>query len=92
MSKSIDEILEVFDYNGEYEFSYNGDFYHFEPSDDGYVIWKFSNCSAEQVYNEKVNGERIASAKSGKEALEIKCFDGKSYLEIDDEVEDGLLR
>ena len=89
MTDSIKEILEIFDQNREYEFDYNGKFYHFEPDENGYSLWEFP-AVRKISYEQKLEGKKIAAAKSGEEILGIKCFNGKTYVEIDKEITNGI--
>jgi hypothetical protein len=90
MSDSIKQILEVFSYNGEYEFDYKNKSYHMEPGKNGYELWEFPDIS-KNVYKKKLTGKKIAEAKNGPDLLLVKCFDGKSYMEIDEDAKNGIL-
>ena len=88
--KAKEEYLEVFGHDGEIEFMYNGSFYHIEPIEDGgnydtYGIWKYPNKHTGE-------GEIIARCKPAEAVLEEKAFDGKTILEIEDEMTDCILR
>ncbi len=82
------EYIETLDHNGEIEFKYNGFFYHIEPDydkEDTYKIWKF----ADQYEG---GGDVIAICSPAESVLETKAFDGKTILEIEDDMTDCILR
>ena len=82
------EYLETLDRNGEIEFMYNGFFYHVEPDydkEDTYNIWKFAD-------RYEGGGEMIATCSPAVSVLEKKAFDGKTILEIEDDMTECILR
>ncbi len=82
------EFLEILGYGGEIEFMYNGHFYHIEPDtdiDNTYDIWRFANAEGD-------NGKMIARCTPPEAVLEEKMFDGKTILEIEDDITDCILR
>lgn len=82
------EYLETLDHNGEIEFMYNGFFYHIEPDydkEDTYNIWKFTD-------RYEGGGEMIATCSPAVSVLEEKAFDGKTILEIEDDMTECILR
>lgn len=86
--KAREDYLEVFSYNGEIEFTYGGHFYHIEPdteADNTYNIWQFANRNGD-------DGKMIAQCTPSEAVLEEKAFDGKTILEIEDDMTDCILR
>ncbi|MBQ9172032.1 hypothetical protein IJ162_02890 [Candidatus Saccharibacteria bacterium] len=86
--KAKKEYLEVLGYGGEIEFNYNGFFYHIEPDykkEDTYNIWKFAD-------EYEGGGEMIATCSPAVSILEEKAFDGKTILEIEDDMTGCALR
>lgn len=87
--KAKEEYLEVLGYHGEIEFVYHGYFYQIEPAEEGdgeiYTIWK-------QSVEEGSHGEIIARCTPPEAVLEEKAFDGKTILEIEDDMTDCILR
>lgn len=68
----------------EIEFKYNGREYEIEREPDGlYIIWEFKP--------ETTSGTKIATAKTPEEIFMVKCFGGKTILEIDDDVTDSIV-
>lgn len=68
----------------EIEFKYNNHEYSLErESEEQYVIWQFEPGAN--------TGTKIATAKTPEEIFELKCFDGKTILEIDDSVTDAIV-
>lgn len=75
------DYLEALGVNREIEFIYKDVGYRFEPNyeKDGYDIWKYADGF------KTGGGEVIAFATTPEEALSVKCFDGKSFAEIENE-------
>lgn len=75
------DYLEALDVNREIEFVYNNISYRFEPDyeKNGYDIWRYPDGF------KTGGGEVIAYASTPEEALSLKCFDGKSFSEIESE-------
>ncbi len=68
----------------EIEFKYNGREYEMEREPDGqYSIWEFEP--------DATSGTKIATVKTPEEIFTIKCFGGKTILEIDDGVTDAIV-
>lgn len=68
----------------EIEFKYDGHMYEMERESNGqYGIWK---CDIDGT-----NGTKIATTKTPEEIFTIKCFGGKTILEIDDDVTDAIV-
>lgn len=94
MSVDLEEIkkeyTETLKRNGEIEFSYENHFYHIEPSsydekDKGFDIWQFSNSDGDDA-------KKIAEHLSIEAVLEEKAFNGKTILEIENDMADCILR
>lgn len=86
--KAKADYLETLDRNGEIEFKYNGFFYHIEPDygkEDTYKIWKFAD-------EHEGGGDVIATCTPAASILVEKAFDGKTILEIEDDMTDCTLR
>ena len=86
--KAKKEYLEVLGDGGEIEFNYNGFFYHIEADykkEDTYKIWKFAD-------KYEGGGDVIAICSPAESVLETKAFDGKTILEIEDDMTDCILR
>lgn len=87
-SKENQELIEQYtealtDYH-EIEFKYNNHEYGMErESEDSYVIWEFEPGAS--------TGTKIATAKTPEEIFELKCFNGKTLLEIDDDVTNAIV-
>lgn len=77
----MDDYLEALGVNREIEFIYNNVSYRFEPNyeKNGYDIWRYSDGF------KTGGGEVIAYASTPEEALSLKCFDDKSFSEIEGE-------
>jgi hypothetical protein len=68
----------------EIEFKYNNHEYSLErESEEQYVIWQFEPGAN--------TGTKIAAVKTPEEIFELKCFDGKTIIEIDDSVTDAIV-
>lgn len=68
----------------EIEFKYNNHEYGMErETEDQYSIWEFEIGSD--------TGTKIATAKTPEDLFKLKCFDGKTILEIDDNVTDAIV-
>jgi hypothetical protein len=68
----------------EIEFKYNNHEYGMERESDGqYGVWEFEPGAA--------TGTKIATVKTPEEIFTIKCFGGKTILEIDDDVTDAIV-
>ena len=78
-SDAIDQLKENIDRNGELEFSVGKYSYHIEPDYvEKYEVWESK---------EGVDGcEVIATFKTLDELLNLHCFNGKTSLEIWDEM------
>lgn len=89
------EYIEVLNDNHEISFDYDGNHYHIEKFEDdvscslnhdietGISIWMFKDKDNDGIV--------IGTAKTPEELLTIKCFDGKTILEIDDDITDGII-
>ena len=77
----MSDYLEALGVNREIEFVYKDVGYRFEPNYEksGYDIWKYVDGF------KTGGGEIIASASTPEEALLLKCFDGKSFTELEGE-------
>ena len=77
----IGDYLEALGVNREIEFMYKGAGYRFEPNYEkgGYDVWKYADGF------KTGGGVIIAFAITPEDALSIKCFDGKSFAEIENE-------
>ena len=68
----------------EIEFKYNGHLYEMDrESDAQYSIWE---CDIDGT-----NGTKMATVKTPEEIFTIKCFGGKTILELDDDVTDAIV-
>lgn len=75
------DYLEALGVNREIELIYDNVSYRFEPNyeKNGYDIWRYSDGFKTS------GGEVISYASTPEEALSLKCFDGKSFFEIESE-------
>ena len=68
----------------EIEFKYNNHEYSLErESVEQYAVWQFEPGAN--------TGTKVATTKTPEEIFELKCFDGKTILEIDDNVTDAIV-
>ena len=68
----------------EIEFKYNNHEYSLErESEKQYAVWQFEPGAG--------TGTKIATVKTPEEIFELKCFDGKTILEIDDSATDAIV-
>ena len=88
---TIYELYDFLLYNHEIEFSYNDTLFSMEPHFDGsnsyFAIW---NCTD----GGKCIGKTLRSGFKDNEAIEqllnIKCFEGKTFMEIENDVVDVI--
>ena len=68
----------------EIEFKYKNHEYSLEREfEEQYVVWQFELGAG--------TGTKIATVKTPEEIFELKCFDGKTILEIDNNVTDAIV-
>ena len=84
---TFEELYDYLSSNHEIEFSYHGVLYSIEPaSDDGirFVIWRCDD-HAEIICSSKESQEKTVN-DAIENLLSQKCFDGESFLDIEDDV------
>lgn len=67
----------------EIEFSYKDYDYCIQPDDEGFSVWKVAKGGN--------SGPKIAEAKTVEDVFELNCFEGKTVLEIEDDVTDAII-
>ena len=89
------EYIEALNDNHEISFDYNDNHYHIEKFENdvscslnhdtktGISVWLFKDKGR--------NGTIVATVKKPEELLTIRCFDGKTILEIDDDITNGII-
>ena len=93
MIGEIEEVYQALHHNGEIEFDYRGMPYMIEAGRDEdrkryLAIWtdhweKENIC----IFKEEISEEQLISKEAVDKVLNARCFDGKSFLEIANDVE-----
>ena len=89
---NIKNLYESLGYNGELEFEYKNNLYDVQPNvidDERYLtIWKsISNKEGICMVKEKISSKQGVEKEVIDKVLNSKCFNGKSFFEIYNDIE-----
>ena len=80
----IDDLYEYLSNGHEISFTYNGIEYSMEPETDAFTIWEYGKTSQRICRYAILESCDIKAAIL--DFLNTKCFDGKSFMEIEKDV------
>lgn len=87
---SMEELYEMISWHHDAEFEYRGTTYVLQPEWNGdiqdLVIWDCTPDSAKCIARHRVENEGDIPKSVIDAVLSEKCFDGKSFLEIEKEI------
>lgn len=85
---TMEELYDVLAHNHEVEFTYSGDSYTIEPSSiggkDSFVLWREHGAITCLNRTARKENEKIQDLIT--RFLNDKCFDGRSFLEIEKDI------
>ena len=90
---NIENFCESLEHYAELEFEYNGKRYHIEPNDMDDEICSLTVWTAEENVENICIVKEINTSKSGiakeviNKVLNTKCFEGKSFFEIYNDIQ-----
>ena len=80
----INDLYEYLSNGHEVSFSYRGDDYSMEPDGDAFTIWKYGNNS-KCICRYEIP-ESCDTKSAIHDFLNAKCFNGQSFMEIEQDV------
>lgn len=87
---TMNELYELISYYHEVEFEYNGTTYVLQPEEDEgktyLVIWDCTSDAAKCITKCEISSKGDIPRAVIEAVLSDKCFDGKSFLEIEQNV------
>ena len=91
MGCTLKEIYESLEHNGEVEFEYNAQVYVVQPEiieHEHYLTISTVNLYSDNnfVLKEKIFSETSVDKESIDRVLNAKCFDGKSFIDIEKDI------
>lgn len=88
---NLDELYEFLSYSREIEFEYNGKNYALQPEvHDGIaylLIWDCDDNDADCLVKRKLPKWGDVPREVIDDVLNTKCFNGKSFLEVEQDIE-----
>lgn len=86
----LDELIELVSYNHEAKFEYDGKTYVLQPEvdEDGNAFWVIWDCSPDGICicKHRIPQDGDIPQECIDTVLSEKCFNGKSFLEIEKDI------